>query len=67
MIEIFFKYGNTPESVIAWVSYGHTLVSEYGDLEMGYKIGEAAIEMRNKFGNQEIRSKFWFHCLASTS
>ena len=60
MIELSLKYGIVSESIVAWVSYGRLYVSEYGELETGYKIGETVINMRGKFENQEIRSKFTF-------
>ncbi|PRR81861.1 ATP-binding protein [Clostridium vincentii] len=60
VIELSLKYGNATESIIAWVCYGRLYVSEYGEMEEGYKIGDTAINMRSKFKNQEIRSKFTF-------
>ncbi|GAA0181062.1 AAA family ATPase [Clostridium sediminicola] len=60
MVQLSLKYGTVSEASIAWVTYAGISQRIYADWEGLYKLGETAINIRGKFMNQEVRSKFAF-------
>ncbi|MBW4645450.1 MAG: AAA family ATPase [Goleter apudmare HA4340-LM2] len=56
-IELSLKYGNTPLSAYAYVIYGLILCGSIGDIESGYKVGNLALRLTDKFNAQELEAK----------
>ncbi|MBW4600762.1 MAG: AAA family ATPase [Calothrix sp. FI2-JRJ7] len=56
-IELSLKYGNAPLSAYAYVLYGLMLCGIMGDIESGYKFGNLALNLIEKFNAKELKAK----------
>jgi predicted ATPase/signal transduction histidine kinase len=56
-IELSLKYGNTSLSAYAYVIYGLILCGSLGDIESGYRFGDLALRLTDKFNAQELKAK----------
>ncbi|MBW4683269.1 MAG: AAA family ATPase [Microcoleus vaginatus WJT46-NPBG5] len=65
MISLSIKYGNSPESAYAYVFYGCLLCGATGDIESGYRFGNLAIALLDKFDANLLKPKvhLMFNCL----
>ncbi|MEG4626570.1 AAA family ATPase [Microcoleus sp. w1-18aA5] len=65
-IALSIKYGNSPESAFAYVWYGVLLCGGLGDIDSGYRFGNLAIYLLEKFNAITLKSKIVciFNCLA---
>jgi len=60
MVEISVKYGNMPYSAFGYGSYGISLSAVLGDYDGGYRFGQMALELVDKFDSEEYRVKVLF-------
>lgn len=60
MVELSVKYGNMPYSAFGYGSYGISLSAVLGDYEGGYRFGQMALELVDKFDSEEYRVKVLF-------
>ncbi|MEH2058817.1 MAG: AAA family ATPase [Nostoc sp.] len=56
-IEFSLKYGNTPLSAYAYVSYGMILSGVVGDIESGYQIGKLALSLLTRLDIKTLTAK----------
>jgi predicted ATPase/signal transduction histidine kinase/tRNA A-37 threonylcarbamoyl transferase component Bud32 len=57
LVNLSLDYGNAPLSPFAYVAYG-LLVSGYiGNIDLGYKFGQLALQMVEKSDNQKVKVK----------
>ncbi len=57
MVNLSLKYGNTDVSPFAYSTYGMILGGVFGNYESGYKFGELALKLNEKFNNNAIKNK----------
>ncbi len=57
MVNLSVKYGNSGQSVFGYTMYGLLLCSTLGDIEFGYKVGQLAISLLDKFDAREWKAK----------
>ena len=55
-VNLCIQYGNTSTSADAYATYGLFLCGELGDIDRGYRFGELAITVLEKFQVTEIKS-----------
>ena len=60
MVELSVKYGNMPYSAFGYGSYGISLSAVLGDYDGGYRFGQMALELVDKFDSEEYRVKVLF-------
>ncbi len=56
-IDLSLKFGNAPLSAFAYIIYGFILCGIVGDIETGYKFGNLAESLANKFSIKEVSVK----------
>ncbi|MCG6136560.1 MAG: trifunctional serine/threonine-protein kinase/ATP-binding protein/sensor histidine kinase [Nostoc sp. LLA-1] len=56
-INLSLKYGNSPLSAFAYVTYGLMLCGSPGGIELGYKFGKLGTSLLSKFNIKEIKAK----------
>ncbi|MDI1443524.1 ATP-binding sensor histidine kinase [Polyangium sp. 6x1] len=49
------RYGNTQESCFAYTVYGMMLVSEFGDIPLGYAFSEMSLRLNEKFHDPRLK------------
>ncbi|BCL38554.1 AAA family ATPase [Nostoc sp. MS1] len=59
-VEISAKYGNAAESAFAYATYGLILCGVVGDLAGGYKFGELALQVLDRFHGQHLQARTLF-------
>ena len=59
-VNIFVKYGNTNQSSLTYSFYALILCGVLQDIEIGYKFGQLALKLLNKFDSEEIRPRVIF-------
>jgi predicted ATPase/signal transduction histidine kinase/predicted Ser/Thr protein kinase len=60
MVELSVKHGNMAYSAFGYGSYGISLSAVLGDYEGGYRYGQMALELVDKFDSEEYRVKVLF-------
>ncbi|MCP4551292.1 MAG: AAA family ATPase, partial [Bacteroidetes bacterium] len=63
VIALSLKYGNMPGSSFAYAGYGIILCSELLEMDTGYKMGQLALKLADKFNavNIKTRTRFVVH------
>ncbi|MEM7554242.1 MAG: ATP-binding protein, partial [Cyanobacteria bacterium P01_A01_bin.84] len=56
-INLSVKYGNSPESAYGYACYGVIMCGILGDMNGGYKFGQLAFKLLEKFNNKELKSE----------
>ncbi|WP_414544890.1 AAA family ATPase [Nostoc sp. CCY0012] len=56
-INLSLKYGNSPLSAFAYVTYGLMLCGSPGGIELGYQFGKLGTNLLSKFNIKEIKAK----------
>ncbi|MCU0534745.1 MAG: trifunctional serine/threonine-protein kinase/ATP-binding protein/sensor histidine kinase [Hydrococcus sp. Prado102] len=56
-IALCLQYGNPPQASYAYVYYGLLLCSSLSDIEAGYRFGQLALNLLEKFNNQALKAK----------
>ncbi|NJO95237.1 MAG: AAA family ATPase [Pleurocapsa sp. CRU_1_2] len=59
MVHLCLQYGNSSLSAYAYALYGMLLCAS-GNIETGYQLGKLALELQERFGAKEIKSKLSF-------
>ncbi|MBN3892205.1 MAG: AAA family ATPase [Nostoc sp. JL31] len=59
-VEISAKYGNAAESAFAYATYGLILCGVVGDLQGGYKFGELALKVLDRFNAKHLQARTLF-------
>ncbi|MBI5571764.1 MAG: AAA family ATPase [Desulfomonile tiedjei] len=59
-VELSVRYGNSPDSAIAYAAYGLLLCGALGDIESGYRFGQVALRLLERFGTPEIAGRVLF-------
>ena len=59
-VNIFAKYGNINQSSLTYSFYALILCGVLQDIETGYKFGQLALKLLNKFDSKEIRPRVIF-------
>jgi predicted ATPase/signal transduction histidine kinase len=57
MINLSVKYGNCPFSAHGYVNYGVILCGLFADIETGYRYGELALKILDKFNSYSIKCR----------
>jgi predicted ATPase/signal transduction histidine kinase/predicted Ser/Thr protein kinase len=60
MVELSVKHGNMPYSAFGYGSFGISLSAVLGDYEGGYRFGQTALRLVDKFDSEEYRVKVLF-------
>ncbi len=58
-INLSLKYGNASESSYGYTGYGVTLCSVIGDINRGYKFGQLALSLLDKFNTKELKARIY--------
>jgi PAS domain S-box-containing protein len=56
-VQLSIKHGNAPESVILYSAYGLILCSVVGDIDSGFRFGQLALRLLDKFNLPELASQ----------
>lgn len=56
-IRLSLRYGNAAESAVAYASYGMLLAGFMGDIDGGYRFGQLALRVADRFDNDKLRSR----------
>ncbi|WP_353572045.1 AAA family ATPase, partial [Candidatus Albibeggiatoa sp. nov. BB20] len=67
MISLSVRYGVTQEAPIAYVTYGQFLCSSIQNIEDGYRFGQLALDLLNKYPLFKAQTLFSFHTFISHS
>ncbi|MBD2679341.1 MULTISPECIES: AAA family ATPase [Nostoc] len=59
-VELSAKYGNAAESAFAYATYGLILCGVVGDLPGGYKFGELALKVLDRFNAKHLQARTLF-------
>ncbi|MEH2180612.1 AAA family ATPase [Nostoc sp.] len=59
-VELSAKYGNAAESAFAYATYGLILCGVVGDLQRGYKFGELALKVLDRFHAKHLQARTLF-------
>lgn len=59
-VELSAKYGNAAESAFAYATYGLILCGVVGDLQGGYKFGELALKLLDRFNAKHLQARTLF-------
>ncbi|MEH2195505.1 MAG: AAA family ATPase [Nostoc sp.] len=59
-VELFARYGNAAESAFAYATYGLILCGVVGDLQGGYKFGELALKLLDRFNAKHLEARTLF-------
>ncbi|MCL1473877.1 trifunctional serine/threonine-protein kinase/ATP-binding protein/sensor histidine kinase [Argonema antarcticum] len=57
MVRLSIKYGNSPIAAFAYVFYGMILCGAMGDIESGYKFGQLALNLLERFNANSLKAK----------
>jgi len=57
MVHLSITYGNSPTSAHGYVNYGLLLSSYFSDIDTGYRYGELALNLLNKFNIKSIKCR----------
>ncbi len=57
MVEISLQFGNTPASLIGYVSHGMVMCALLGDIETGYSFGLLSLKLLIKFNSKDYKGK----------
>lgn len=57
MVTLSVNYGYTPISAHAYASYGAILCGDIGDLDGGYRFGQIAVHLLDRFGARELKPR----------
>ncbi|MEX2370134.1 MAG: AAA family ATPase [Bacteroidales bacterium] len=60
MVELSVKHGNMPYSAFGYGSYGISLSAVLGDYDGGFRFGQMALDLVDKFDSEEYRVKVLF-------
>ena len=60
MVTISIKYGNSPLSAYGYCMYGMIMCGILGDINNGYRFGQLALNLLEKFHSIEVKSKVNF-------
>jgi predicted ATPase/tRNA A-37 threonylcarbamoyl transferase component Bud32 len=56
MIHLCIQYGNSPQAASGYVVYGLLLCGPLGEIEAGYRFGQLALNLLDRFDAQELKS-----------
>ncbi len=56
MVSLSLQFGNAPASIIGYVSYGMVLSAFLGEVETGYRFGQVALNLLDRFNAREYKS-----------
>jgi predicted ATPase/signal transduction histidine kinase/CheY-like chemotaxis protein/tRNA A-37 threonylcarbamoyl transferase component Bud32 len=54
-VNLSVKYGNAPESALSYASYGFILSGFVGDIDGGYRFGQLAMKLLDRFPSGKLR------------
>lgn len=60
-VNFSIAFGNAPESAFAYANYGF-LLTAIGDIDTGYKLGQLALCLLEKFNAKKLRAKTYILC-----
>ena len=55
MVSLSLQFGNTPASAVGYLIHGLVLCNSLGDVETGYKFGQLALKLLNRFNVGEFK------------
>ncbi|MCV6638978.1 AAA family ATPase [Candidatus Albibeggiatoa sp. nov. NOAA] len=67
MMLLSVRYGVTQEAPIAYVTYGQFLCGSIQDIEDGYRFGQLALDLLNKYPHFKAQTLFSFHTFIAHS
>ncbi|MEK7991793.1 MAG: AAA family ATPase [Thiotrichaceae bacterium] len=67
MMLLSVRYGVTQEAPIAYVTYGQYLCGSTQNIEDGYRFGQLALDLLNKYSHFKAQTLFVFHTFISHS
>ncbi len=56
MIHLCIQYGNSPQAASGYAVYGLLLCGPLGEIEAGYRFGQLALNLLDRFDTQELKS-----------
>ncbi|WP_445174450.1 AAA family ATPase [Microcoleus sp.] len=56
MIHLCIQYGNSPQAASGYVVYGLLLCGPLGEIEAGYRFGQLALNLLDRFDAKELKS-----------
>jgi predicted ATPase len=57
MVNLSIKYGNSPQAAYGYALYGWLLCGGLGDIATGYRFGQLALKLLEKFDTRELKCK----------
>ncbi|MFE4107286.1 AAA family ATPase [Almyronema epifaneia] len=60
IIQLSVKYGNAPQSVLAYSNYGLLLCGLLNQIEVGYQLGRVVLDLLAQFPSKELAAKITF-------
>ncbi|MGB3494030.1 MAG: AAA family ATPase, partial [Elainellaceae cyanobacterium] len=57
MLTLSIRYGNTPLSAHAYANFGLILCGVRGDIDLGYRFGQLALEILARFDAKDLKAK----------
>ncbi len=57
MVDLSLTYGNCSSSIVGYGWYSMLLCEGFGDLELGYQLGELSVQLMERFNTSEIKSQ----------
>jgi len=55
VLNLSFQYGNAPQSILAYTVYGMFLCGELENIESGYRAGQLALKLLDKFNAENLK------------
>lgn len=59
-VELSLRYGNSPDSALAYAGYGFIMLNVIGDIETGYAFGQLALNLLDQLADSAMRGKIGF-------
>ncbi|MEG4575136.1 AAA family ATPase [Microcoleus sp. N3A4] len=56
MIDLSIQYGNSPQATAGYAVYGLLLCGPFGEIEAGYRFGQLALNLLERFDAKELKS-----------
>lgn len=56
MIHLCIQYGNSPQATSGYAVYGLLLCGPFGEIEAGYRFGQLALNLLDRFDSKELKS-----------
>jgi predicted ATPase/signal transduction histidine kinase len=67
IIELTFKFGNSPAACVGYAIYGAAVCAGFGNYRKGHDLGALALEVNDRFGQSGVGAKVMFYYAVAIS